>query len=693
MSDPRDVETAIDAKAEPRIEIAADVKDDSSSDDPDTGPVGRDPGLATGKDPDTGPVGRDPGLATGKDPDTGPVGRDPGLATGKDPDNMPDNEGLGAGMASAQDPSTISGSEDDDLEDLEVQRRTVRGGDAEATPAPAAGTGPDFVAGVRGDPGSPPVDEGIIVVDSGRPAAGFGDIRPGETISITGINDRFSGNALVTGERHDIGATTWATGDEIFGSWSTTNQPGIADSPPTAIRGDAAASMAEMSVGQDPRTISEDKNWGDRQAPGTVGLEGLGIGPDAGGMPDVGITWNAQDRTPAGAPLDASAAGVSAGRDPSTISGSEDDDLEDLEVQRRTVRGGDTEAPMSSATGAGVGGSDEPRTTDAAMGGLSFDAGSSAAGAIAGRDPSTVSGQEDDDLEDLEVQRRTVRGGDTEAPLVSATGSGDEFDVGGVAGPAGSSTDEGIIIPDVDRQAPRTVGLEGSAGTSTAGMSAAGDPSTISGGDDDDLDELEVERRTVRGGDTEAPTVSATSAGVGGADEPRTTDAAAGDGGDAMADVSAAHDPNTVGGRNDPSIRPALADDFSTSIMGGLDAPVETSGLDAAPTVSMDLAAAAPAGAEAQLPPTDQDEMKIGSVAHGDAAAGGFDLAGQEAPLEMAPAALEAPQMDQPAFEVDSAAFEAPQMDQPAFEQVDPRPVWEESGPDPSDIGSLGAGN
>ena len=160
---------------------------------------------ATGKDPSTSPTSGLSGLATGKDPSTSPTSGLSGLATGKDPSTSP-TSGL-SGLATGKEPSTISGSEDDDLEDLEVQRgRTVRGGATEATSASAAGMGDDFVAGVRGSPARPVMDEGIVFADTGRPR-GFGmpDLRPGAQVSIAGAGDPFFGDASVSAANHAIG--------------------------------------------------------------------------------------------------------------------------------------------------------------------------------------------------------------------------------------------------------------------------------------------------------------------------------------------------------------------------------------------------------------------------------------------------------------------------------------------------------
>jgi Rhs element Vgr protein len=40
---------------------------------------------------------------------------------------------------------------------------------------------------------------------------GFGDIKPGDTVKITGVSDRFNGKAFVTGVRQDIGNGSWET--------------------------------------------------------------------------------------------------------------------------------------------------------------------------------------------------------------------------------------------------------------------------------------------------------------------------------------------------------------------------------------------------------------------------------------------------------------------------------------------------
>ena len=111
--------------------------------------------------------------------------------------------------------------------------------------------------------------------------------------------------------------------------------------------------------------------------------------------------------------------------------------------------------------------------------------------------------------------------------------------------------------------------------------------------------------------------------------------------------------------------------DFTASIMGGLAAPAEMSATLEAPALSMDLAAAAPAVAEAGLPPTELDEMKTWSVAGDDATAGDFDLSAQGAAFEFAPVAIEA------------------HKDQPVLEQLDPGLSAEEPPPDASDVGQM----
>jgi hypothetical protein len=148
---------------------------------------------------------------------------------------------------------------------------------------------------------------------------------------------------------------------------------------------------------------------------------------------------------------------------------------------------------------------------------------------------------------------------------------------------------------------------------------------------------------------------------------------------------------------------PAFADDFSTSIMGGLAAPAEVTASYAARTTSMDLAAVAPAIAEAELPPVGSDEMKIGSVAHDDVAAGGFDLSAKGAAFEIAPVAIDAHKeatagaidlsAHEQAVEVAPRAVEAPPMEAPVLEHVDPvaalEPPPDESGLDQMEGGPL----
>jgi hypothetical protein len=128
---------------------------------------------------------------------------------------------------------------------------------------------------------------------------------------------------------------------------------------------------------------------------------------------------------------------------------------------------------------------------------------------------------------------------------------------------------------------------------------------------------------------------------------------------------------------------PSLADDFSTSIMGGMAAPIETSGIHAASAVSMDVAAAAPAVSEAEPAPIETAPLDSASteaapieaapiqaapVTDHAAAAGGIDLSAHSAAVEIA-----------------SAAVEAPPMDQPELAQFDPGPSANEPPPDASD--------
>ena len=429
--------------------------------DPGTRPEGGSPGQATGPDPGTRPEGGSPGQATGPDPGTRPEGGSPGQATGPDPGTRPDDDASTTDASAAQDPGTGSGDGDLSADDASI-------------------------ASVRGGPAGPVIDEGIIVVDTSRqPPVGFGDIRPGETISITGIDERFSGNGFVTGERHDLDGSNWAGGDEIFGSWSTTDQPGVAGSGATAITGDIA-STAGLSGGKGPGMISgsEDEDLEDLEVQrrtvrgGDVAATTGSAGGAGGDFVDSGP---GDPRTIGLAGLDiASTAGLSGGKGPGMISGSEDEDLEDLEVQRRTVRGGDVAATTGSAGGAGGdfvdSGPGDPRTIGLA--GLDI---ASTAGLSGGKGPGMISGSEDEDLEDLEVQRRTVRGGDVAATTGSAGGAGGDFVDSGPGDPrtiglAGSGTDEGIIVVDTGRQDPRTIGLAGSgiAGDAAGAQAPAG---------------------------------------------------------------------------------------------------------------------------------------------------------------------------------------------------------------------------
>lgn len=123
------------------------------------------------------------------------------------------------------------------------------------------------------------------------------------------------------------------------------------------------------------------------------------------------------------------------------------------------------------------------------------------------------------------------------------------------------------------------------------------------------------------------------------------------------------HEPVTGGPGMDPTVAmdaggsgraaatepPALADDFSTNIMGGL----------AAPASAMDVASAAPVARVEEAPPSE-----VAPVGQVDAPAAGLDLSAHEASLEIAPAAMDAPQMEQPVLE---------QLD-PGFAAVEPPP-------------------
>jgi uncharacterized protein involved in copper resistance len=102
----------------------------------------------------------------------------------------------------------------------------------------------------------------------------------------------------------------------------------------------------------------------------------------------------------------------------------------------------------------------------------------------------------------------------------------------------------------------------------------------------------------------------------------------------------------------------ASADDFSTSILGGL----------AAPASSLNVAAPAPVALQAE--PVPVEAAPVGQV---DATASGFDLSAHEASLEIAPAAMEAPQMEQP-----------------AIEQLDPGLAANEPPPDAAGLDPLG---
>jgi hypothetical protein len=124
--------------------------------------------------------------------------------------------------------------------------------------------------------------------------------------------------------------------------------------------------------------------------------------------------------------------------------------------------------------------------------------------------------------------------------------------------------------------------------------------------------------------------------------------------------ASAAHEPAPADGFGGPDARPGLADDFSTSIMGGLTAPVETSGIHTAPASAMDNPVVhyidnAVAWDDATLAPA-----PVVSVA-------------EPAPVEVA--MVEAAPAEAAAVAIGSA-----QLDQPAIEQPDPGPPY----PDPS---------
>jgi hypothetical protein len=58
----------------------------------------------------------------------------------------------------------------------------------------------------------------------------------------------------------------------------------------------------------------------------------------------------------------------------------------------------------------------------------------------------------------------------------------------------------------------------------------------------------------------------------------------------------------------------------------------------------------------------------------------------ETAPIETAPIETDFQDLpvDSVVVEIAPVAFEAAEMDQPALEQVDPRPAWDESGPDAS---------
>jgi hypothetical protein len=151
----------------------------------------------------------------------------------------------------------------------------------------------------------------------------------------------------------------------------------------------------------------------------TFAFEGVGLsGPGGAGSP----TIMGGTASPSAGPQVAAQP-----RDPSTIAGSEDQDLDDLEVQRMTAPGGSTRASTV--------GMDDGQTEDEPY--LGFHAGTSGQpGTLAGgtqetvaggpRDPSTIAGSEDDDLEDLEVQRLTPPGG-TKADVASTHAAGTEL--------------------------------------------------------------------------------------------------------------------------------------------------------------------------------------------------------------------------------------------------------------------------
>jgi hypothetical protein len=258
----------------------------------------------------------------------------------------------------------------------------------------------------------------------------------------------------------------------------------------------------------------------------------------------------------------------------------------------------------------------------------------SPAAAVGRLDPSTISGSEDDDLEDLEVQRRTVRGGDPEAPMVSATGVADDSVR---PAPVGDPTVSVVGVAD-DSVRPAPAG--------DFGPPVVPDADTIGGRNDPSLGPNLAD---IGPATADIPTVAA----VGVADDSVRP---------ATAGPSAVPDPDTIGGRNDPSLGPNLADDFNASIMGGLETPVEVSATGEVPAASLDLAVPAPAVAE-------QDAAPI-----------------ETAPIETAPIETDFQDLpvDSVVVEIAPVAFEAAEMDQPALEQVDPRPAWDESGPDAS---------
>jgi hypothetical protein len=210
---------------------------------------------------------------------------------------------------------------------------------------------------------------------------------------------------------------------------------------------------APTTAGPDlgPTIPGSDNGAGD---PGGTG-GGTGGGMDGGGMGPIamGAEWarpGGSDASAFGSDLGGGGAihpqttgggATASGRDPSTISGSDDDDLEDLEVQRDHGPTGGTRATTSTVgqtedepylgmtTGdtGGIGGMPAPMTPHSALAGMGLDTGGAPATdgttASGARDPSTISGSDDDDLEDLEVQRDHGPTGGTHA-LTLATDDG-----------------------------------------------------------------------------------------------------------------------------------------------------------------------------------------------------------------------------------------------------------------------------